>query len=171
MSITLQVGSANAQVNSVTFDVTGAAVAPNLPATEVTGVPGAGAPVTSPAGGIQFRLATEGRGVFGQSIRVTADSSGGLACIGGGCGSTVIPFTEIRWDSVNSQTGGTAGLDIASNQFDGSASQLVLNAAAPNFFLLDGMEISNVLVFRYRNTTLYPAGTYRGRVTFTAATP
>lgn len=167
-SITLQVGSNDANINLVTFDVTGANIAPTP--TPVQGTPGAGAPLTTPAGGILVRLATNRRGGFGQDVFVTADSSAGMACqTPATCGTTVIPFSTVSWTSNNLQTGQYAGQDFQSGAFTDSGSQQLLVATAPGFF--DSLTVTNVLIFRYANTTLYPSGVYRGRVTFTASSP
>lgn len=162
-SITLRVGSNNAAINAVRFTVNNANVAPN-PA-PVTGVPEAGATGGNPTNGILFQVSSNRR----SPVRVLADSSAGLACVGGGCGATVIPFSEISWTSNGLQTGGDAGQDIQSGRFNGSATQQILAVTVPggsnSFF------IQNTLVFTYDNDVLYPSGNYRGRVTFTAVAP
>lgn len=169
VSLTLQIGSADGQVNQVLFDATGAAA--TQAGADVVGIPSGGAPVTSPAGGVDLRMRAVGRGMAGQSVRVTADASGGMVCVSGGCGATVIPFSEVRWDAVRNESGAYAGLDVASGQFTGSPAQVLLDVTIPPAAQADSIEVSNVLVFRWRSSQLYPAGTYRGRVTFTASTP
>ncbi|ARU05268.1 hypothetical protein CCO03_11780 [Comamonas serinivorans] len=101
-------------------------------------------------------------GLF-SSATVTVDASAGLACqAGSGCGSTVIPFSDICWTT--SDPAGS-GEDLVSSCFTGSASQQVASFGA---VLGTSRGMRNNLTFRYRNTRVYPAGTYRGRVTFTA---
>ncbi len=162
-SITLRVGSANAAINAVRFTVNNANVAPSPG--PVTGVSEAGATGGTPAGGILFTVQTNRR----TAVRVLADSSVGLSCVGGGCGTTVIPFDTIAWTSNQLATGTTAGQDIQSGRFNGSATQQILSVAVPAGS--DSVLVQNTLVFTYDNSTLYPSGNYRGRVTFTAVAP
>ena len=166
-SITLRVGSNNTTVNTVTFDVLNANVAPSP--TAVQGVPGNGAPATSPVGGIEIRLSTVNRGAAPDVVRLVADSSAGLSCVSGGCGSTIIPFSTISWISNNLQGGANAGKDIQSGAFSGSATQPLVSVTVPAGS--DSLIIRNVLLFMYDNATLYPSGTYNGRVTYTATVP
>jgi len=168
--ISVRVGSNNTTVNRVDFTVTGANIMPNP--TAVTGVPGNGAPTTSPAGGVEIEVVTRNQNaVFAQrTMTLTVDSSTGLACVAGtGCGSTIIPFTTIGWTSYNLQTGNNAGQDIQTGTFDGTASQqLATYTTVILFGFGSSVTMNNVLVFRYDNATLYPSGRYLGRVTFTA---
>jgi hypothetical protein len=166
-SITLRVGSNDTAVNTVTFDVVNANVAPSP--TPVQGTPGNGAPTTSPTGGIEIRLSTVNRGAAPDVVRLLADSSAGLACVTGGCGSTLIPFSTISWVSNNLQGGANAGKDIPSGNFNGSATQQLVSLTVPAGS--DSVTITNVLVFTYDNATLYPSGIYNGRVTYTATVP
>jgi hypothetical protein len=172
-SITLRVGSNNTTVNTVTFDVTGANVAPSP--TAVTGVPGGGAPVTSPTGGIEIEMTVNRRGNNGETVRLLANSTAGMACTGGGCGSTSVPFTTVSWTSHNLEAGaGKVGLDIQSGTFSGSAAQQLVSLTVPATYggnSVDSVIVRNVLIFTYANSTLYPSGNYSGIVTFTATVP
>lgn len=169
--ITMQVGSATpGSVNSVTFDVSNSAVSPSPVA--ITGTPSntPGTPATSPSNGVYVRMTAQIPTVSANSwtsVVLTVDSSAGLACVGGsGCGSTIIPSNTISWTSYDKDTT-YAGLDIQDGAFNGSASQTLTN-----FYVAGGsLTMSNVLVFQYANSTLYPAGQYRGRVTYTASMP
>jgi hypothetical protein len=164
-SISLRVGSNNTSVNCVTFNVTGTNVAPN--ATPVTGTPGCGAPATTPSGGIEFSLTANRRSTSGDVVHLTVDSSAGMSCTGGGCGSTIVPFTTVSWTSQNRDG---SMLDIPNGSFTGGASQTILNIANGQGGT-DSVTVTNVLIFSYGNATLYPAGSYSGRVTFTATVP
>ena len=96
---------------------------------------------------------------------MTVDSTAGLVCVGGsGCGTTIVPFDSVSWISNNKQAGPNAGLDIQNGSFNGSANQSLVNLV-----LSPSVTLSNVLVFQYNNSTLYPAGQYRGRVIYTAS--
>ncbi|MGD9889093.1 MAG: hypothetical protein AB7S56_07500 [Halothiobacillaceae bacterium] len=165
--IILRVGSNNGTVNRVDFDVSGANLAQNPQ--PVQGVPTNGAPATSPAGGVEIFLQTRNRNVNGvdTTIFLTADSSSGLTCqSAASCGSTVIPFNTISWISYNQATN-YPGLDIQNGTFDNSTSQRLIGVRATN----TSVSFSNVLVFTYNNATIYPAGVYQGRVTYTASMP
>lgn len=165
--IILRVGSDNGTINRVDFDVSGTNLVQNPQ--PVQGVPTNGAPATSPAGGVEIVLETRNRNVNGQgtSITLTADSSSGLTCqSAASCGSTVIPFSTISWISYNQATN-YPGLDIQNGTFDNSTSQFLINVRATN----TSVRFSNVLVFTYNNATIYPAGVYQGRVTYTASMP
>lgn len=163
----MRVGSANATVNKVVFDVLNANVSPNP--VPVVGVPGSGAPATSPTGGVEVYVRTRNQNQGGKftNLILTVDSSAGLACVGGsGCGATLIPFNTISWVSYDQDTT-YVGFDIQNGRFDGSASQVLTN-----YWMDDvSVEMSNVLVFTYDNATLYPAGLYLGRVIYTATMP
>lgn len=163
--ITLRVGSAGGTVDEVTFDVSNADVAPSPGAVTGGGV-----------GAVLVTVTADKTGLFSPStVTLTASSAAGLPCITvTTCASTVIPFSSIGWVSTNLDTGTNAGNDIQTGSFNGSASQQLAQFALPTFFqtLFQGSsrtQMSNTLTFSYANTTLYPAGSYQGRVTFTAA--
>lgn len=162
--IILQVGSTNATVNQVVFNVTGANVAPSP--TPVTGVPSADTPATTPTGGTLVRVRTRNTATATR-LTLTVNSSAGLTCVAGsGCGATVIPFNTISWTSYGSAAP-YATLDIQSGTFTGAASQQLTSYTMTN----TSVDMSNTLIFRYNNATLYPAGQYRGRVVYTATMP
>lgn len=163
--ITMRVGSAGATVNNVTFNVTGANISPTPVA--VTGVPGGGAPVTSPAGGIEVTLTAGLVSPGGQRVTLTADSSAGMVCVGGtGCGTTNIPFTTVSWTSTNHDAT-FPSFDIQNGTFTGAANQVLTNYTVGG----GSVSMSNILTFQYGNTTIYPSGQYLGRVIYTATIP
>ena len=110
-------------------------------------------------------------------VTLRVDASSGLTCQSSSCGTTVIPFSSISWTVSNN--GGTG--DIQNGQFSGSASQQIAsfnaNANYCSFWFLiclgwvyqSNVMNSTLLSFTYANTTLYPAGTYKGKVYFTAS--
>ncbi|MBE7367288.1 hypothetical protein [Ramlibacter pallidus] len=166
--VTLQVGSPGNLVNEVRFTVNNAAVAPNP--VPVTGIPSNNTPNTSPAGGVEIIVTTRmPPSVFGSdTMTLTVDSTQGLACVGGsGCGTTVIPFTTIGWTSYNTDP---SGQDIQAGTFNATATQQLATYTVYTGFPWTGQSVNmrNVLVFRYDNATLYPSGTYEGRVVYTA---
>jgi hypothetical protein len=166
--VILQVGSANGTVNNVTFNVSNANVAPTPVA--VIGTPGNGTPATAPANGTEIRLTARIPAGQTRNVTLTVDSSAGLACVAGtGCGATVIPFSTISWTSYNKEVGTYAGVDIQDGTFSAGAGQLLASGSVTTGgFGLD-VVMSNVLIFSYANTTLYPSGQYLGRVVYTAA--
>lgn len=162
--ITMRVGSAGATVNNVTFNVTGANISPTPVA--VAGVPGGGAPVTSPVGGTEVTLTAGLVNPGGQRVTLTVNSSAGMACVGGtGCGTTNIPFSTVSWTSYNHVTFPT--FDIQNGTFTGATNQSLTN------YTVNGgsVTMSNVLIFQYNNATIYPSGQYTGRVIYTASIP
>jgi hypothetical protein len=164
-TITMQVGSPGATINNVVFNVTGGNIAPNP--TAVTGVPSAGTPATTPAGGVRIRFSAQWP-AGNSTVLFNVSSPAALTCVGGtGCGTTVIPFSSISWvafEKVN-----FTGFDIQNGSFTGAANQTLSNFSCCGG--ADGVEMANTLVFSYNNTTLYPSGQYTGRVTYTASTP
>jgi hypothetical protein len=167
-SITLRVGSNNTTVNNVSFDVLNAAVAPTP--VPVTGTAGNGVPLTTPAGGVPFVITTNRRGGGADVIRLTASSATGLSCVSGVClgGAVTIPFNTISWISYELAGAGFVS-GIPSGSFNGSAAQTLFSYTIPAG--ADSMSASNVLVFTYANSALYPAGSYTGQVTYTLTVP
>ena len=99
-------------------------------------------------------------------VVLTVNSTAGMACVAGsGCGSTVIPFTDVCWASTNKVAGGG---DIQDGCFTGSATQPL---ASFGWVLFSSRRMYNTLRFTYANARVYPAGQYRGTVTYTATVP
>lgn len=172
-ALSLQVGAPTG-VDTVQFSVSGNNV--GLTPTAVAGTPTIDISVTPvrPA-----NSSTTSRPV---SLRV--DSSTGLVCQSGtGCGTTIIPFSKISW-TVSNSSGASAG-DIQSGSFTGSSSQQIASFNA-NATYCSGFNIFGVCIlgswyyqsntmnatrlsFSYANDVIYPAGTYKGTVYFTAS--
>jgi hypothetical protein len=163
--ITMRVGSAGGTVNNVTFNVTGANISPTPVA--VTGVPGGGAPVTSPVGGTEVTLTAGLVSPGGQRVTLTVDSSAGMTCVGGtGCGTTIIPFTTVSWTAFNHDVTYPT-FDIQNGTFTGATNQTLTNYTVSG----GSVTMSNVLIYQYSNATIYPSGQYTGRVIYTATIP
>lgn len=158
--ITLQVGSAVA-TDEVAFNVTGANAG-------LTPVPVAGSQ------SITIRVSPSRPAMLFAETRpvtLTVDVPAGLNCTTfNSCGNTIIPFSTISWVSTNA-TSPNQG-DIQSGTFANSTTQPLasFNAATAALLVFNGDTrfMANTLTFRYANTTVYPAGTYRGTVRFTA---
>lgn len=166
--LTMRVGIAQfGTISDVTFNVTGANVSPTP--SPVVGIPSAGsAPGSAPTNSVRVSVSNRWTDFAGQRVVVTVDASAGLACSSGPCGSTTIPFNKVSWVSSGLATGTYAGQDFGSGSFNGSTNQTLLNFTAP---ASNSFSIVNDWVFSYSNDTLYPAGVYQGRVTFTAVMP
>ena len=96
-------------------------------------------------------------------VTVTANSAMGMSCTtAASCGATTIPFDTVSWTVGN--TAKADGGDVQPGQFDMSSAQPIARFASAR-------QLKSTLLFRYANTTVYPAGTYTGRVTFTASMP
>lgn len=167
-SVTMRVGSANATINTVTFDVLNANVSPTP--TPVTGVPGNGTPPTAPANGTEVQVIAQVPNNAVRTLRLSVNSAAGLNCIAGtGCGTTLIPFTSVSWTSYNKEVGALAGQDIQDGVFSGGADQELARGVVDTTGPGSGARITmtNVLIFRYANATIYPSGRYTGRVVYT----
>ena len=167
-SISLQVGSTTTgNVNSVNFDVSNALVAPNN--TSVQGTPSSDTPSTSPAGGVPIiftaTMTSRASNNF-VDVKVTATTPVGLTCVSGsGCGSTVIPFNTISWVAYGNGTDANSLVtDVKSGTFVNNGTQNLSYAGYKG----GSPTVSNNLIFNYNASTIYPAGRYTGRVTYTA---
>ena len=169
-ALSLQVGSPTG-VDTVQFNVTGNNVA--IAPTPVVGTPAIDISVTPvrPANNL----------LTSRPVTLRVDSSTGLSCQSGSCGSTIIPFSKISWTVSNSSGSG----DIQSGQFNGSTNQQLATFEA-NATYCSGINLFGIcilgawfyqsntmnatrLTFTYANDILYPAGAYKGTVYFTAS--
>jgi hypothetical protein len=166
--LTMRVGVAQfGTVSNVAFNVTGANVSPTP--VPVTGVPSAGAGVAgSPTNSVRISVSNRWTAFAGQRVIVTANSAAGLSCTSGPCTGTVIPFSKISWTASSLAGAPYTGQDFVSGGFNDSANQTLIDFTAP---ASRSVNITNDWVFTYANDTLYPAGVYQGRVTFTATMP
>jgi len=97
-------------------------------------------------------------------VTVTANSAMGMSCTTpSSCGATTIPFDTVSW-TVGSTAQADGGGDVQSGSFN-------MNTAQPIARFPSARQLKSTLFFRYANATVYPAGTYVGRVTFTASMP
>lgn len=156
--LTLRIGTASSGiVDTVNFTV---------PATSV----GSG-PVAASSGGVVFRMYMQvPLSKIPQSMATTVDSSVGLTCTTpASCGGTIIPFSDISWVVTPAPSGTYAGFDLQNGTFTGGTAQPLLG-----FSLIGGsgsVEVQATMNFTFANSTVYPAGTYQGRVTYTATLP
>jgi hypothetical protein len=87
-----------------------------------------------------------------RTATLQVNSSGNLVS-----GGNAIPFTDFGWVT-------SAGTEIASGNFSGSPTQ-------PLMTFQNSREVSVCLRFQFNNTTIYPAGTYTGQLTFNLQMP
>lgn len=152
-TISISVGSTGASVDTVNFGT----IAGNLVGSGVVAAPGTVAVAVT-----ALTLVADSR-----TVTVNADSTAGMTCQSPStCDSTNIPFSTVSWMVSNSVTpsGSPSVFDIQPGSFTGSASQTI--ASFPS-----ARTMSNTLSFKYANSTVYPAGSYIGRVTYTASMP
>lgn len=98
-------------------------------------------------------------------VTVTANSSGGMNCTTpASCGTITIPFSTVSWTAGNSVGSTNPGGDVQAGSFSGSTAQPIAR-------FVSSKRLQSALYFRYENATVYPAGSYAGRVTFTASMP
>jgi hypothetical protein len=168
-AISLRVGSASG-VDTVAFSVTGNNA--GLTPVAVTGTPAIDVWVTP------IRPANSSG--TARPVTLKVDSSLGLPCQSGGCGTTIIPFSDISWVASNNSATGTG--DIQNGRFNGTTNQQIasFNANATYcsipfiIFCLGYTYQSNAMSatrmqFSYDNDVVYPAGNYKGTVRFTAS--
>ena len=168
-AISLRVGAVTG-VDTVAFSVTG--VNAGLTPTAVTGTPTIDVSVTP--------IRPANNSGTARPVTLKVDSSLGLPCQSGGCGTTIIPFNEISWTATNNSASGTG--DIQTGRFNGTTNQQIAsfnaNATFCSFLIIilclgytyqsNAMD-STRLQFRYDNDVVYPAGNYKGTVRFTAS--
>ncbi|MDP9994885.1 hypothetical protein J2W28_005313 [Variovorax boronicumulans] len=168
-AISLRVGSLSG-VDTVAFSVTGNNV--GLTPTAVTGSQTIDVSVTP------IRPTTSSS--TARPVTLKVDSLAGLPCQSGGCGSTIIPFSQISW--VASNNGAATTGDIQNGRFNDTNNQQIAsfnaNATFCSFpliiFCLGYTYQSNAMnatrmQFSYDNDVVYPAGNYKGTVRFTAS--
>ena len=155
LQLRLRVGSPGNTVDTVSFPaISGANISPAPSAVTST-------PLVEVEVSLQRPLFSTPNDVV-----LTVNSTVGMACVAGsGCGNTIIPFTNVCWVSTNKVAGGG---DIQDGCFTGSATQPL---ASFGWVLFSSRRMYNTLRFTYANARVYPAGQYRGTVTYTATVP
>lgn len=168
-SLTLRVGTAGATVDTVAFNVTGAAAQSPVPLTGSQTIDIWVQPIRPTLANTTARPVT---------LRV--DSSTALSCPSGTCGGATIPFSKISW--VATFNDNLASGDIQTGRFTGGGSQLIASYNANATFCsgllcpllgawtYQSRQLTGTrLQFTYDNDVVYPAGNYKGTVRFTAS--
>ncbi|RSZ32246.1 MULTISPECIES: hypothetical protein [unclassified Variovorax] len=172
--LTLRVGTVGATVDTVAFSVTGANA--GLTPTAVTGTPTIDVWV--------MPVRPIANTTVARPVTLRVDSSAGLSCQSGGCGSTIIPFSKISWVATGNSN--AASGDIQNGRFDTTANQSIASYDANATFCVGPLGLPCVLgigtwtylsrnltatrlQFSYDNDVIYPGGNYKGTVRFTAS--
>jgi hypothetical protein len=129
---------------------------------------GNGQAVSAQTAGVPLSVQAWTPGDTERIVTVTADSSAGMSCITPvSCGNITIPFDTVSWSVGGTQKSGGDGVNgagLRSGTFSASAVQPIARFSSDT-------RLQSTLFFRYANVTVYPAGRYSGRVTFTASMP
>ncbi|HEX7867457.1 MAG TPA: hypothetical protein VF555_21035 [Variovorax sp.] len=172
--LTLRVGTVGTTVDTVAFSVTGANA--GLTPTAVTGTPTIDVWV--------MPVRPIANTTVARPVTLRVDSSAGLVCQSGGCGTTIIPFSKVTWVATNNSN--AASGDIQNGRFDTTANQSIASYDANATFCVGPLGLPCVLgigtwtylsrnvtatrlQFSYDNDVVYPGGNYKGTVRFTAS--
>jgi hypothetical protein len=152
----LRIGAAGGTISTVTFSVPAASAGTGTPVVGTTNAAAGSAQGASfPACAANNVLVwARARAVFPNTRTATlqVNSSGSVTS-----GANAIPFTEFDWIT-------SSGPEIPSGGFTGSAAQTLMS-------FMNSREVGMCLQFRFLNTTIYPAGTYNGQLTFNLNMP
>lgn len=166
-SLSLQVGKPTG-VDNVRFDVGGVVGNSQAYAAPVSG---SGLPMfpSNQSGGILFRVFMQlplDAVLTRQQVITTVSNPAYLVCIEANCAGYAIPFQSIAWTVAPAST--FSG-DIQDGTFvSGGGTHTLINYSAA---FGSTVEFKSTLNFSYANTTIYPAGTYTGTVTYTTSLP
>lgn len=169
-TVTMRVGTAAAGVvDAVQFNVSNTPIGNSQ--AYAASVNGNGVPLLASSGGVTIEItmrqpASLGTGLF--STTVTSPAS--LTCVSGGCGAVTIPFSTISWTSATVVGAPYYLFDVQNGVFVPGTTQ-TLSTYAPGITGITGGTSAvwlNTMTFSYTSNIPYPAGTYSGRVTYTA---
>lgn len=154
--IQLRIGATGGTISTVTFAVPAANAGDGTPVVGTTNAAAGSAQGASfPAcAANNVRVWARARGAPSNSRTATlqVDSSGSVTS-----GANAIPFTDFDWIT-------SSGPEIPSGGFTGSTTQTLMS-------FMNSREVGMCLQFRFLNTTVYPAGTYNGQLTFNLNMP
>jgi hypothetical protein len=154
--IALRVGAPGGTISMVTFNVTAATAATGTPIVGTTDAAAGSAQAPNfgaACAANNVRIWARARSLFfTRTATLSVNASGGLTS-----GANTIPFTNFDWIT-------SGGGEVASAAFSGAATQTLLSFGTSR-------EISVCLQFRFLNTTVFPAGTYNGQLTYDLLMP
>jgi hypothetical protein len=152
----LRIGATGGTISTVTFTVPAASAGNGTPVLGTTNAAAGSAQGASfPAcAANNVRVWARARAPVANSRTATlqVNSSGNITS-----GANAIPFTDFDWIT-------SSGPEIPSGGFSGSATQTLMS-------FQNSREVGMCLQFRFLNTTVYPAGTYNGQLTFNLNMP
>lgn len=153
--IALRVGAPGGTISLVTFNVTAATAATGTPILGTTNATAGSVQAgfaACAADNVRIWARARSTAATPRTATLSLNSSGGLTS-----GADSIPFTNFDWIT-------SGGAEIPSGGFTGAASQTLLTFGTSR-------EVSVCLRFRFLNTTVYPAGTYNGQLTYNLLMP
>lgn len=154
--IQLRVGAAGGTISQVTFTVPGANAGDGTPIVGTTNAAAGSAQGGSfpacAANNVRVWARARAPAANTRTATLQVNSSGSVTS-----GGNAIPFTDFDWIT-------SSGPEIPSGAFSGSSAQTLMT-------FMNSREVGMCLQFRFLNTTIYPAGTYNGRLTFNLNMP
>lgn len=154
--IQLRIGATGGTISMVTFTVPAATAGDGTPVIGTTNAAagsaqGASFPACA-ANNVRVWARARGAPPNSRTATLQVNSSGAVTS-----GANAIPFTDFAWIT-------SSGPEIPSGAFSGSAAQTLMS-------FMNSREVGMCLQFRFLNTTIYPAGTYNGQLTFNLNMP
>lgn len=152
----LRIGATGGTISRVTFTVTAANAGNGTPIAGTTNAAagsaqGASFPACA-ANNVRVWARARAPAANTRTATLQVNSSGSLTS-----GANSIPFTDFDWIT-------SSGPEIPSGTFSGSPTQALMS-------FMNSREVGMCMRFRYLNTTLYPAGTYNGQLTYNLNMP
>ena len=151
----LRIGATGGTISTVTFTVPAANAGDGTPIVGTTNAAAGSAQNTfaaCAANNVRVWASARGAPANSRTATLQVNSSGSVTS-----GANAIPFTAFDWIT-------SAGPEIPSGAFSGSATQTLMS-------FMNSREVGMCLQFRFLNTTVYPAGTYNGQLTFNLTMP
>jgi hypothetical protein len=154
--IQLRIGQTGGTISLVTFTVPGASAGNGTPIAGTTNAAagsaqGASFPACA-ANNVRVWARARAPVVNTRTATLQVNGSGTLTS-----GVNSIPFTDFDWIT-------SSGPEIPSGTFSGSATQALMS-------FMNSREVGMCMQFRFLNTTVYPAGTYNGQLTYNLSMP
>lgn len=134
-------------------------------------VNGNGVPILASSGGVTIEITLRQPVSLGtRNFSTTVTSPASLTCVSGGCGTTTIPFSTISWTSTTVVGAPNYLFDIQNGTFAPGTTQTLSTYAPGTTGITGGSSAvwNNTMTFSYTSSIPYPAGNYKGRVTYTA---
>jgi hypothetical protein len=155
--IALRIGAPGNTVSTVSFNVAAATAGTGAAVLGTTNAAAGSAQAPNflaacPANNVRVWARARSTAGLPRTATLSVNSTGGVVS-----GANVIPFTDFGWIA-------SGGTELPSGSFSGSTAQPLLSFPTSN-------EVSVCLQFQFANTTIYPAGTYTGQLTYSLQMP